>query len=56
MYVITRTERPKLGKQHSTMELNGISTAIKSENVKYLLHGGAEVINELLKHYLIDDL
>lgn len=57
VYVITRTERPKLGK---TTFYNGNLTELvqqlKSENGKNIYcDGGAEVINELLKHDLIDE-
>ena len=58
VYVITRTERPQVGR---TMFYSGNITKLvkrlKSEKGKNIYcDGGAEVINELLKQDLIDDL
>ena len=57
VYVITRTQRPSVGRttfySGSLTELVG---RLKSENGKNIYcDGGAEVINELLKHDLIDE-
>lgn len=57
VYVITRTERPQLGR---TIFYKGNITELvkrlKSEKGKSIYcDGGAEVINELLKHDLIDE-
>lgn len=58
VYVITRTERPNLGKiTFYTGNLTELVQQLKSENGKNIYcDGGAEVINELLKHDLIDEL
>nr|WP_294928700.1 dihydrofolate reductase family protein [uncultured Flavobacterium sp.] len=58
VYVITRTERPNLGKiTFYTGNLTEFVQQLKSENGKNIYcDGGAEVINELLKHDLIDEL
>lgn len=57
VYVITRTERPQIGR---TIFYNGNITELvkrlKSEKGKNIYcDGGAEVINELLKHDFIDE-
>ncbi len=57
IYVITRTERPKVGRTtFYTGNLNELVGRLKSENgMNIYCDGGAEVINELLKHNLIDE-
>jgi dihydrofolate reductase len=57
VYVITRTERPKVGKTtFYTGSLKELVKQLKSENGKNIYcDGGAEVINELLKDDLIDE-
>ncbi|MCH7408172.1 dihydrofolate reductase family protein [Belliella sp. DSM 111904] len=58
VYVITRTERPPVGR--TTFYSGNMIDLVKrlnSENGKNIYcDGGAEVINELLKHDLIDEL
>lgn len=58
VYVITRTERPQVGRTTfytgSITELVNRLRAEKGKNI--YCDGGAEVINELLKHDLIDEL
>ncbi len=56
VYVITRTQRPQVGRTvFYTGSLTGLVDRLKSENGKNIYcDGGAEVINELLKHDLID--
>ncbi len=58
MYVITRTERPDEGKvKFHTGNLKELVLALKNENGKNIYcDGGAEIINELLKNDLIDEL
>lgn len=58
VYVITRTERPKVGKTtFYTGNLTELVSRLKSEKGKNIYcDGGAEIINELLKHDLIDEL
>lgn len=58
VYVITRTERPQVGRTtFYTGDLSELVKRLKSENGKNIYcDGGAEVINELLKKDLIDDL
>jgi len=58
VYVITRTERPQLGRTiFYTGDLTELADRLKSENHKNIYcDGGAEVINELLKYNLIDDM
>lgn len=58
VYVITRSERPQVGR---TVFYSGAITdlveRLKSEKGKNIYcDGGAEVINELLKHDLVDEL
>lgn len=57
VYVITRTEKPKTGR--TTFYTGGITelvTQLKSEKGKDIYcDGGAEIINELLRHDLIDE-
>ena len=57
VYVITRTERPKLGRTTFYKgNLSDLIDRLKSESGKNIYcDGGAEVINELLKHDLIDE-
>ncbi|WP_461533939.1 dihydrofolate reductase family protein [Sinomicrobium sp.] len=58
VYVITRTERPQVGRTiFYTGNITDLVTQLKSEKGKNIYcDGGAEVINELLKHDLIDEL
>lgn len=57
VYVITRTERPSVGKTtFYTGNLTELVQRLKSENGKNIYcDGGAEIINELLKNDLIDE-
>ncbi|KAA9333673.1 dihydrofolate reductase family protein [Adhaeribacter soli] len=57
VYVITRTERPPVGRTtFYTGDLTKLVARLKSEKGKDIYcDGGAEVINELLKHDLIDE-
>ena len=57
VYVITRTERPGVGKTtFYTGNLTELVQQLKSGNGKNIYcDGGAEVINELLKNDLIDE-
>lgn len=57
VYVITRTERPQVGRTiFYTGNLTELVKRLKSENGKNIYcDGGAEVINELLEHDLIDE-
>jgi dihydrofolate reductase len=57
VYVITRTERPQIGRTiFYTGNITELVKRLKSEKGKNIYcDGGAEVINELLKHDLIDD-
>lgn len=57
VYVITRTERPGVGKTtFYTGDLTELIQRLKSGNGKNIYcDGGAEVINELLKNDLIDE-
>lgn len=58
VYVITRTERPNVGKtKFYTGNLTELIDQLRSENGKNIYcDGGAEIINELLKNDLIDEL
>ena len=58
VYVITRTERPDVGKtKFYTGDLTELVRQLKSENGKNIYcDGGAEIVNELLKNDLIDEL
>jgi len=58
VYVITRTERPKVGRtMFYTGNLAALVKRLKSGNGKDIYcDGGAEVIHELMKHDLIDEL
>ena len=57
-YVITRTPRPAIGKTHFyTGDLKDLVLKLKSEQGKNIfIDGGAEIVNELLKQNLIDEL
>lgn len=57
VYVITRTERPKVGKTtFYSGKLTELVQRLKSEKGKNIYcDGGAEIINELLGHDLIDE-
>lgn len=57
VYVITKTERPQVGRTtFYTGDLTELVKRLKSEKGKNIYcDGGAEVINELLKHDLIDE-
>lgn len=57
IYVITRTERPQVGRTtFYTGNITELVKQLKSENGKNIYcDGGAEVINELLKHNLLDE-
>lgn len=58
VYVITRTERPKIGRTtFYTGNLTELVQQLKSESgLNIYCDGGAEIINELLQHDLIDEL
>ena len=58
VYVITRTERPQVGKTiFYTGNITELIKRLKSEKGKNIYcDGGAEIINELLKYDLIDEL
>ncbi|AZA53895.1 dihydrofolate reductase family protein [Chryseobacterium sp. G0201] len=58
VYVITRTERPQEGRIiFYTGNITELVKRLKAEKGKNIYcDGGAEVINELLKHDLIDEL
>ncbi len=58
VYVITRTERPDSGRtKFFSGELADLVKRLKSENGKKIYcDGGAEVIQELLKHDQIDEI
>jgi dihydrofolate reductase len=58
VYVITRTERQSVGKtKFYTGNLKELVQQLKSENGKNIYcDGGAEIVNELLKSDLIDEL
>ena len=57
-FVITRTPRPSIGKtQFYTGNLNELIARLKSEEGKNIfVDGGAQIVNELLKENLIDEL
>ena len=57
VYVITRTEKPKIGRTtFYSGSLAKLINRLKSENGKDIYcDGGAQVINELLKHDLVDE-
>ena len=58
VYVITRNERPRSGRTtFYTGDLTALVQQLKSENGKNIYcDGGAEIVNELLKRDLIDEL
>jgi dihydrofolate reductase len=58
VYVITRTAKPGIGRTvFYTGKLNELVQQLKSETGKNIYcDGGAEIINELLQHDLIDEL
>jgi len=58
VYIITRTARPSVGKTtFYTGNLAELVQRLKSESGKNIYcDGGAEVINELLQHDLIDEI
>jgi dihydrofolate reductase len=58
VYVITRTQRPGVGRTNFyTGSLTDLVKRLKAENGKNIYcDGGAEIINELLNHDLIDEL
>jgi dihydrofolate reductase len=57
-YINTRTPRPAIGSvKFYTGELKSLIEKLKSENGKNIFcDGGAEIVNELLKQDLIDEL
>jgi len=57
VYVITRTEKPAAGRTtFYTGSLAALVQKLKSENGKNIYcDGGAEIINELLRHDLVDE-
>jgi dihydrofolate reductase len=57
-YVVTRSERPVQGNtQFYTGDLKVLVQQLKSRTGKNIFcDGGAEVVHELLKHQLIDEL
>jgi len=58
VYVITRTEKPSVGRTtFYSGNLTDLLQQLKSENGKNIYcDGGAEIINELLRHDLIDEI
>lgn len=58
VYVITRTEKPSVGKTtFYTGDLSELVQQLKSQRGKNIYcDGGAEIINELLKRDLIDEM
>lgn len=57
-YIITRTARPTIGKtDFYTGDLTDLVRTLKSENGKNIFcDGGAEIVNELLKNDLLDEI
>ncbi|WP_250631280.1 dihydrofolate reductase family protein [Rhodoflexus caldus] len=57
-YIITRTARPTIGKTvFYTGDLTDLVIKLKSENGKNIFcDGGAEIVNELLKNDLLDEI
>lgn len=57
-YIITRTPRPSIGNTiFYTDNINELVLQLKRENGKNIfVDGGSEIVNELLKHRLIDEL
>lgn len=58
VYVITRTEKPSIGRTvFYTGNLADLVKRLKYKNGKHIYcDGGAEIINELLKYDLVDEL
>jgi dihydrofolate reductase len=56
-YIITRTPRPNIGSiKFYTDDIKSLIYKLKSEKGKNIFcDGGAEIVNELLKHNLIDE-
>lgn len=56
-YVITRTERPSIDNvEFYTGDLKELLIQLKKENGKNIfVDGGAEIVNEIMKHQLIDE-
>ncbi len=57
-HIITRTQKPSVGKTHFyTGSIKALVQKLKSETGKDIfVDGGAEVVNELLKDELIDEI
>jgi dihydrofolate reductase len=57
-YIITRTEKPAHGNlQFYTGSLPELVTTLKLKSGKHIFcDGGAEVVNELLRHQLVDEI
>lgn len=57
-YIITRSPRPSIGSVHFyTGNIKSLVVKLKSENGKNIFcDGGSEIVNELLKENLIDEL
>ncbi|WP_247232291.1 dihydrofolate reductase family protein [Telluribacter sp. SYSU D00476] len=57
-YILTRTERPRIGNTtFYTGNLKDLVLRLKQEDGKHIFcDGGAEVVNELLKEGLLDEL
>lgn len=57
-YIITRTAKPTIGKTvFYTGDLTDLVIKLKSENGKNIFcDGGAEIVNELLKNDLLDEI
>lgn len=57
-YVITRTERPSIGRTHFyTSDLEALVSDLKSRQGKHIfIDGGAEIVYEMLKLKLVDEL
>ena len=57
-YIITRTQKPSVRKTHFyTGSIKALVQKLKSEQGKHIfVDGGAEVVNELLKGELIDEI
>ncbi len=57
VYVISRTARAKSGRTTFTDDVVELVKRLNSENGQGIYcDGGAEIINELLKHNLVDEL
>ena len=57
VYIITRSERPPVGSfTFYTGDLNELITSLKNQTGKHIYcDGGAEIVNELLRHKQIDE-